>query len=103
MMRRRGADTDAIFVEYLIAVGADVDVAVVRITHDINARSTDEAAAVAGMPDGRRKAREINIGVAQNIFLYRAALDGRRRNGRKAFEHTAPEVEQVIMRRFCRI
>src|SRR5512145_1731915 len=99
MMRRRGADTDAIFVEYLIAVGADVDVAAVRIAHDVDARGADEASAVFRVPNRRGESREINLGVTQNVFLYRAALDGRRWNRRKAFKHSAPEVQQTFMGR----
>ena len=56
VVRRRGADADAVFVEYLIAIGADVDVAGVGIAHDIDTRGADEPAAVARVPDRRREA-----------------------------------------------
>ena len=53
VVRRRGADADTVLVEYLIAIGADVDAARVGIEHDIEARRADEATAVTRVPDRR--------------------------------------------------
>jgi hypothetical protein len=98
VMRRCGANADAISIENLVTVCADIDDSGVGIAHDVDARRADEATAVPGMPDRRRKSRQVNIAVAQNIFLNRATFDCCRRNWLKAFQQFAPEPEQPIMR-----
>ena len=82
---RRGADADAIFVEYLIAIGAGVDDTRVGIAHDVDARGADETAAVARCQIGAGKRVKSTIAVAQNIFLNRSTLDRDGRNRRETF------------------
>src|SRR6266403_4703073 len=55
VVRRRGADADTVLVEYLIAIGADVDPARVGIAHDIETRRADVPVAVTWVPDRRRE------------------------------------------------
>src|SRR4030095_4019556 len=55
MVRWRGADADTVLVEYLVAIGADVDTAGVGIAHNIEARGADVPTAVAWVPDRRRE------------------------------------------------
>src|SRR5262245_49654108 len=81
----RGANADAIFVEYLIAIGAGIDDAGIGIAHNVDACGADEPAAVAGMPDRRGEAIQVHFTIPQDIFLNRPPLDHNGRNGRKTF------------------
>src|SRR5262245_36672456 len=49
----RGTNADAIFVEYLVAIGTGIDDTRIGIAHDVDARGADETAAVARVPDRR--------------------------------------------------
>src|SRR6478752_1899862 len=103
MVRRRGANANAVSVEKLIAVCADIDDPGVGIAHNVDARGADEAAAIARMPNRRRKNSQVNIAVAQHIFLDRTTFYCCRRNWLEPFEQFAPEPEQPIMRGFSGI
>src|SRR5687767_3432446 len=64
VVRRRGADADTVLVEYLIAIGADVDASRVGIAHDIEARRADKTTAVTRMPDRRGELSQVYIAIA---------------------------------------
>src|SRR5215471_20419966 len=101
VVRRSGANANAVPIEHLIAISAGIDDAGIGIAHDIDACRPDEPAAVAGMPYRRRKAIQVNFTVAKDIFLNRPSLDHHRWNRRKTFEQLPPKLQQNFMRCFC--
>src|SRR5437899_2057 len=103
VVRGSSTNADTVAIKYLVAIGAGIDDAGVRIAHNIDARRTNEPAAVEWVPDRYRESLQIHFVVAQDILLNRSSLHVNRRNRGEAFEQFSPKLQQPIVRGFCGI
>src|SRR5205823_2183574 len=83
-------NADTVAIKHLVAIGAGIDDAGVRITHNIDARRTNEPAAVEWVPDRYRESLQIHFLVAPDIWLNRSSLHVNRRNRGEASEQVTP-------------
>ncbi len=88
-----GQDMNAggVLVQYLHAVGAEVDPSRVRVFLDEHVPGADIAPAVQAVPSRRRKLEEVYFISQVDIFFHRAAGHGHRGDGGESLLHPFPE------------